>query len=339
MRIQLNKQIVSKNKNLRKVYKASAPGSLMLLGEHAVLHGKMALVCAINKRISVTLKPRKDRHVCIRSKLLGTLNTSLDDLQIVAPFQFVLSAICLEKKFLCCGFDLLITADFSSKMGFGSSAAVTVATLAVLHCWIKQQKPQERELFLKARRIIRKVQGVGSGADAAASIFGGVVAYRTAPLLIEKIANSMPLTVVYSGQKVATKQVVQQVFALRQRHKKIIGAVEVAIEKCVKDAIFFIKKRKWKELGEVINICQGLQDAFGVNTDTLAKIIFALRKTEGVYGAKISGSGLGDCVIGIGMAKKSIIDDKNTNFSTSKICDAIDMVKNVDVARDGLFVE
>ena len=43
-------------------FKASAPGSLMLLGEHAVLHGKPALVGALDKRITVTLTPmRHDR--------------------------------------------------------------------------------------------------------------------------------------------------------------------------------------------------------------------------------------------------------------------------------------
>ena len=35
--------------------KTSAPGSLMLLGEHAVLHGKQALVGSINRRIYVEL--------------------------------------------------------------------------------------------------------------------------------------------------------------------------------------------------------------------------------------------------------------------------------------------
>ncbi len=35
--------------------KASAPGSLMLLGEYGVLYGKHALVCAIDKRIVISI--------------------------------------------------------------------------------------------------------------------------------------------------------------------------------------------------------------------------------------------------------------------------------------------
>ena len=49
--------------------KASAPGSLMLMGEHAVLHGKKALVCAIDQRISVSLTPREDARISIVSAL------------------------------------------------------------------------------------------------------------------------------------------------------------------------------------------------------------------------------------------------------------------------------
>ena len=41
--------------------KASAPGSLMLMGEHAVLRGQPAIVCAISKRMKIKLKPRADR--------------------------------------------------------------------------------------------------------------------------------------------------------------------------------------------------------------------------------------------------------------------------------------
>lgn len=316
----------------RKEYKASVPGSLMLLGEHAVLHGKKALVCALNKRIYVTLRPRQDRSVYIKSDLLGEVTISLDELSIAAPFQFVLSAIIMLKKRLRQGFDLLITTDFSTQMGFGSSAAVTVATLAVLHYWFEQRQPQAHKLFLETRHVIKKVQGIGSGADAAASIWGGVVAYRAAPLWVRKIADTLPLTVIYSGKKVGTKQVVQQVMKLRQQHKKSFGILELVIENCVKDAAIAIRKQDWQKLGEIININQGIQDAFGVNTLTLSQAIFSLRGTRGIYGAKISGAGMGDCVIGIGEAKKISFDEV---VSEAKATD-LSVIKDVAVGSVGL---
>ena len=65
-------------------------------------------------------------------------------------------------------------------------------------------------------------------------------------------------------------------------------------------------------LGEIMNIHQGLQDALGVNNAILSELIFSLRSHPHIYGAKISGAGLGDCVIGLGKVKKN-------SFSKNKI--------------------
>lgn len=318
-------------------YKASAPGSLMLMGEHAVLRGKMALVCALNQFVHVTLTPRHDRMISIASPRLGKLKVSLDDLQIMAPFTFVSAAILHVKVLfggaLKQGFDLLIETDFSEQMGFGSSAAVTVASLAVLHLWLSDSAQDLPQLLLGAQRVIRQVQGFGSAADAAASICGGVVLYRTedeTPLLMQKIAPFVPLTVVYSGKKVRTQEVVQQVMRRYEKNERIFRLLDEVVEGCVEEAVMAIKECNWLRLGELANIHQGLQDAMGVNTSILSNLIFALRgakkkETEnvcdrniydsGIYGAKISGSGMGDCVIGIGEFKRSVtLSDNDQKF-------------------------
>ena len=60
----------------------------------------------------------------------------------------------------------------------------------------------------------------------------------------------------------------------------------------------------WQAVGELMNINQGLMDALGVNNEQLAKLVFALREDPGIMGSKISGSGLGDCVVGLGKAAR-----------------------------------
>lgn len=60
--------------------KASAPGSLMLMGEHAVLYGHKALVFAINKRISATLSSISKPLISIRSQL-GNYEISFDEFE------------------------------------------------------------------------------------------------------------------------------------------------------------------------------------------------------------------------------------------------------------------
>lgn len=47
--------------------RVSAPGKLILLGEHAVVYGKPAIISAVNKRCFVEIIPRKDQKIKITS--------------------------------------------------------------------------------------------------------------------------------------------------------------------------------------------------------------------------------------------------------------------------------
>ena len=103
----------------------------MLMGEHAVLRGQPAIVCAISKRMKIELTPRDDKAVLLHSAL-GEHETTLDELAPSDSFRFVLGAIRTCRADLKQGFELDIKSEMSHQMGLGSSAAVTVATLAAL---------------------------------------------------------------------------------------------------------------------------------------------------------------------------------------------------------------
>lgn len=291
----------------RKSYSASAPGTLMLLGEHAVLQDKPAIVLAINKRIRVTLHPRSDQNILIKSDL-GKIEFDLNEIENVQyqkPFQFILAAIKYFKNELkkeSQGFELNIDSEFSHDCGLGSSAAVTVATVAVLLEWTKVKLENQNTLFETARKIVREVQGVGSGADVAASVYGGVIVYQQqSPCIVKKIDSVLPLVVIYSGLKTATPVVIKKVEALRNKYPDVINALYDAVEHAVNRASVFIENTDLSQLGEVMNIQQGIMNALGVGSPVLNQLIDKLNSEPGIYGTKISGSGLGDCVIGIGV--------------------------------------
>ncbi|MDR1057473.1 MAG: mevalonate kinase [Coxiellaceae bacterium] len=286
-------------------YKVIVPGSLMLLGEHAVLHRKQAVVVAINRSLSVSLIPRTDRNISIISKAFGKYLVALDKLKIVKPYDYVLAAVQQYLPKMKSGCTLKISADFSATIGLGSSAAVTVAILGVLYYWLNKKKINLIKLCNQAINVIRLVQGFGSGADVAASIFGGILAYKIQPLAIKKLGENLPLVAIYSGSKFATSKVVSQVERRCQQFPRIFANLYNTIDDCVKEGIAAIKNNQWIRLGQIMNLHQGLQEALGVSNTILAELIFSLRKHPKIYGAKISGSGLGDCVIGLGQIKKN----------------------------------
>ncbi|MBS0634016.1 MAG: GHMP kinase [Verrucomicrobia bacterium] len=258
----------------------------MIMGEHAVLNGKQAIVAAVDKRITVRKKLRSDDCVIIRSAL-GDYSSRIGALEPDPRFSFVLA--CLEG--MTQGVELDITSQFSHEVGLGSSAAVCVATNACLYGL------KEHELFRKSLEIIRKVQTVGSGADVAASVFGGILLYGKN---IERIGTELPLTLVYSGSKMKTKDVIEHVKKLQNRHPAQYDAIFNGMNALVEEAKEAIKAQDLVRLGELFTIHHGYQEAIGTCNGPLAEIVHAMRRDPNIYGAKISGSGLGDSVIGLG---------------------------------------
>lgn len=280
-------------------YKASAPGSLMLLGEYAVLYGKPSLVCAIDKRITVTLTPRADDRIEIQSSLHGHHSTVLSNLALVKPFHFVLGAIKEYQAKLRRGFDLHIESEFSDKVGFGSSAAVTVATIATIVTWLRITI-SPIQLLRQGRNVIRHIQGIGSGADVAGSVYGGIVAYQAQPLIAEKFSITHPLTAVYAGFKTPTAEAIKRVQDAFATRTDLFRLLTNSIGQCAIDGIQMLRRGDWKGFGDIMNIQQGLMESLGVSTPLMHEMIENLRKESGIQGAKISGAGLGDCVIGLG---------------------------------------
>lgn len=280
-------------------FSAKIPGSAMLLGEHAVLHGYPAVVCAANYFITVTLTPRSDEKIILHSAL-GGYKASLSSLETQKPFEFVLTAILLYKARLTTGFELRIESDFSHEVGLGSSAAVTVATIKVLRNYLNLSST-DLIIFHDSVNVIRKVQGRGSGADVAASVFGGVIAYQIHPFYIEKLNTiDLPLSLFYSGSKMKTAEVLSYVSEQFKNRPQELHEIYAGIGKCVKQGIKAIKGAHWIALGHAMNLQQIWMEKLGVNNSALQYWIDQLSREKSILGAKISGSGLGDCVIALG---------------------------------------
>ena len=303
----------------------------MLLGEHAVLHGRRALVCAINKRITVSVfqcsdpseareaprtrgSDRRERQQVVRIVSdLGTYEAPLNALTDHPDFRFVLDAV--KQYPLTQGVELKIESEFSSEIGFGSSAAVTVATHAALmhfprsrtsatkfqaeNCRAGAVTPpfDKDELFKRSLATIHRVQGRGSGADVAASVFGGVVAYRAEPLEIHPLTETFPLTAVYSGAKMKTADVIRHLEERRALNanyfERIFDRMDASVGEVIGD---------FSQLGRMLVLNQKLMEEMGLCNAALAEIIEGFQTLK--VPAKISGSGLGDCAIGLGKIPK-----------------------------------
>ncbi len=289
---------------MRESFKVSAPGKLMLFSEHAVLHGKRCIVCAVDQRLNLIIQPRQDKNINIRSEL-GHYHTSLSQPHIDDTFRFITMAIDQHKDMLDHGFDITVESDFDATLGLGSSSAVTAATTAAIFS-LAGREAQPMEIFDHSLTTVRAVQGGGSGADLAASVFGGVLLYHILPNEIVPLSNMHPITVIYSGSKMATSKVIRLVEQQRRRFPQVFESIYNAMDHCAAMAAKAINRADWPQVGKLMDINQGLMDALGVNNRLLSGIVYSMRDDPGILGAKISGSGLGDCVVGLGKAHRDL---------------------------------
>ncbi|MDO6418325.1 GHMP kinase [Amphritea sp. 2_MG-2023] len=287
--------------------KVTAPGSLMLMGEHAVLFGQRALACAVDKRISVLLTPRADRIVNIDSAL-AQYSANLDQLPPEPALNFVLAAIERQLPRLTQGFDLRIRSEFSHTVGLGSSAAVTAAVVAALQALISgaERDHDPQALFAEALAVVHQVQdGRGSGTDLVAAVYGGVVGYTIASTemapQIRRLQGLPTISLYYVGYKMKTPDVLKRVEGFAAQSPELYAGLYQLMGQTCEQAERAVDNSDWTQLGRLMNIYQGLMDALGVNDACLAEIIYSLRSSPDVLGAKISGSGLGDCVLALGV--------------------------------------
>lgn len=279
---------------------ASAPGSIMITGEHAVLHGAEALVGAVNHRVQVTLEPRTDQRITVQSAL-GYADTTLSELAFPPPLSFVGRAIRACAAHDMNGFDLHITADMPSTVGLGTSAAVTVATLAALHAY-GSMDVSPMDLHAQALGIARDLQGSASGADMAASVWGGVLRYRALPTpqIIRRHTLFPPISLIYCGYKTPTAEVIRHVEKQRQTNPETFDALFQRMHACTLAADEAWEAGDWDTLAQALQNGQTLMVALGVSDDTLDHWVKTLEDSPGILAAKISGSGLGDCVLALG---------------------------------------
>ncbi len=283
-----------------RLYRYAAPGSLMLFGEHAVLHGYPALVGAVDQTITVELKPDQQSACCqIDSHLGQAVYTLAKPIKIEPPFQYLLAIIQHYQNQIQHGFTLKITSQFSSTVGLGSSSAVTVAALACMHQWLGLSC-QLVDLFRIARQLVRAQQGQASGADIAASLLGGVVLFRGDLNQSERMNVPLPnMVVVYSGSKMKTADVIRYVNANVEQQRQCYQDWFMQIGNITEQAAEALCHQNWQGFAQCLVANQKILCQMSLNNVAIDSIVRTLTGQPGILACKISGSGLGDCVIGL----------------------------------------
>ncbi len=291
-------------------WQSSAPANSMILGEHSVVYGHPAIACALDQFIYIDWQSRCDQEIHIHSELANhstDIQSLLTQKQAIHPqLKFVCHALAEFANHLPFGLTVRIRSEFSSTIGLGSSAAVLAAMLNGLNQITEQQK-SILELFAIGHSIILKIQGRGSGTDLAASLSGGVIYFQPRssehPLQIKSLTQlnqDFPVTLIYAGYKTPTAEVLSLVAKQWQNRPSALVALYQQMGQTTQSAFEALQQQDLTQFYTLCKTYQDLMTELGVNDATLSLLIEALSACPSIQAAKISGSGLGDCVIGLG---------------------------------------
>ncbi len=260
---------------------ASAPGKIILFGEHAVVYKRHALVSAISLRCYVEVEKSND------FKITSPLGKTRLDFKVHPYVSYAVKRFCEYKNIS--GAEIRIRSEIPISSGLGSSSAVTVATLKALSEEFEAGLSNE-EIFEIAKAVELDVQGRASGTDPFVSTFGG------SWLIPERRKAEIPysLFIVVLGEK-STAEMVKKVAELRERHSDIIEKIFDAIDSITIKA--YRNLNDLKILEELISINQSLLRAIGVSTPEIDKKIAEFE--EKGFRVKITGAGGGGCIFGI----------------------------------------
>ena len=180
----------------------SAPGKLMLMGEHAVVYNHPCLVTAVDQRMHATVEILEKGEFQLEApdvKVTGYKKPikNLGSGEIPKGAKFVEIAV---KNFMeeiaspnerarndnNIGIKVTTKSEFSAQFGFGSSSASTVCVIKALSELFKLKLTQ-KEIFDLAYKTVLDIQGKGSGFDVAAAVYGGTLYFVTFGKIISNV--------------------------------------------------------------------------------------------------------------------------------------------------------
>jgi mevalonate kinase len=273
----------------------SAPGKVILLGEHAVVFGQPAISLAIDLRLQLSM--RHGHHNSLNGHPLS---------ERTHPYI----THCIKHLWGGGALELETSSAFPSGSGLGSSAAVTTAMLAALISASGNEISQEN-IARHAFDVESEVQGRASPIDTSTSTHGeGILIDRKpGPELLWHISRDvrewyihhcsvprMTLVVGFTGissptgpQVAKVKRYVDHSGFAREVVEEI-GALTLDGLKCLRD-------QDMVGLGELLTRNHKLLSILGVSCQALDKLVEAALPHS--YGAKLTGSGGGGSMIAL----------------------------------------
>ncbi len=292
---------------------ASAPGKVILTGEHFVVYGEPALVMAINRYVEVNVEERKDNAIYISSSL-GVSGTFVGDRfrpvrggtlasNILKPIKIAAEAVMNslgERR----GLNIKVSSTIPVASGLGSSGASAVSTVAAVVKLFEANLTEESIVNLSTEAE-RYVHINPSGIDQSISTYGGVLSFKKGKDISHlRVRSTIPIVIGNTCIERNTGKLVDNVRVRMERFPNVLKPLISAAGRLTVQAVDVLRRGDLDMLGLLMDIDHAFLSAIGVSSDALDRLVHAARR-GGALGAKLTGAGGGGCIVAL-----SRLDDR-----------------------------
>ncbi len=268
-------------------------GKVILLGEHAVVHGCPAIAVGIER--GVTAEAREAKRNILRLSPWGlALEPNPSGSEPLERAFAAALALYPERPAL----ELSAKVELPAGAGLGCSAAIGVAVIDAIDeaLSIKRSRAELAEAALVWERIFH---GNPSGIDNTMSAVGGVALYRKGePLQPLRSNKPLHLTIGYSGESSSTKEMVAAVARQLEADPERVNKAFEAIEVLVRNAKLAIEAGDHIALGQLLDLNHTILSSLMLCTSKLEEMCQSAR-AAGALGAKMTGAGGGGCMFAL----------------------------------------
>jgi len=275
---------------------ASAPGKIILFGEHFVVHGTKAILAAIDKRVTVTSTFTDNKTIKVNSQL-GTIEVPISSSHEEVksefrPFVYLANKIINSEQNVS-GLEITIDSDIPIGVGLGSSSACCVAAAASISELFNELSSEEiLKMSIEAEKTIFPDT---SGADCTVCTYGGKIEYPS----IEKIDSTFDLNLLIVNSMIPhnTKNSVEKVNKFKENDEERFSQLCDLETKLIDEVITAMKNNDATAFGLKMSENQKYLEEIQISNDTLRDMISSLKEIS--LGTKITGAGDGGCIIAL----------------------------------------
>ena len=282
--------------------RATAPGKIILLGEHAVVYGRPAIAVPVHQvHASADLVARPERaagQIYLEAPDTGTrvwLHEAEPGEPVALAVRITLDACRAQDP---PAFDLTVTSEIPMAAGLGSGAAVSVAVVRAVSRFLQVDlTPAEQSALVYEVEKIH--HGTPSGIDNTVITFGEPVYFmRGRPPSTFRPGGRFRFVIADTGLPSSTAQAVSQVREAHKAKPSVFDEIFDEIGRLVEQGRSALESGDAPGLGHLMDRNQEKLAAIGVSSAELESLVQAAR-AQGALGAKLSGGGLGGNMIAL----------------------------------------